>query len=415
VTRYTVAMLGARMSYAVPRALYQSGLLSALLTDVYLSQHGLRRAVQTLAGLPGAPSGLRALQGRYHPDLEDARVLSQRTAGLSNILRRRRADSVQDRATRTDTKRTGAQRLAAMLETLTDPGQAVFAFQEAAREPFEVAKTRGMACILEQSIAARPVALRLLSAELDQWRGWFKDGGLPQGGSEKIARLDAEWAMADHIIAASDFVRGSLIDSGVPDHKIKVFPYGVTLPAQAGRPADFDGTRPLRVLFAGNVQLRKGIHYLLQAAETLGPAAIELRVVGGNSLTDAILHRFASVADFRGRVPRAEMAQHFRWADVFALPSIVEGSATVVYEALSFGLPAVVTPNAGSVVEDGRDGQIIAAGSAEGIAQALTRYIEDPQFWALQANAAQNAGHKVSYDRYHTDLKNFFSALDVTH
>ena len=57
-----------------------------------------------------------------------------------------------------------------------------------------------------------------------------------------------------------------------------------------------------------------------------------------------------------GAVPRSQVVPHFEWADVFFMPSVCEGSATVTYEALMSGLPVIATPNPGSVVIDGVNG-----------------------------------------------------------
>src|SRR5207253_1873937 len=70
-------------------------------------------------------------------------------------------------------------------------------------------------------------------------------------------------------------------------------------------------------------------------------------------------------------VPRNEIHKHYEWADVFLLPSICEGSATVTYEALAAGLPVICTPNTGSVVTDGVDGFIVPAGDPHAIVERL--------------------------------------------
>lgn len=406
---FTVAMLGARMNYAVPRALHCAGQLNALVTDFYLPDGPTRVGLKALATLPGTPAGLHALLGRHHPDLVGAHIRTQSVFGLRQILRRRSADNAQDKLERVRVKGSGARLMAEILANdLPDLGAAVYAFQEAALETFEVARTRDVACVLEQSIAARPYAFQLLQKEIADWNHWFDEGGVPQTTPERTARLRAEWGAANRIVAASEFVRTSLLESGVPSEKITVMPYGVTLPERQLRAPNYDGSRALRVLFGGHLHLRKGVQHLLRAVESLGPSAVELRMVGGIGLTREIIDRFAPLVDFRGRVPRSEMSAHFNWADVFVLPSLIEGSATVVYEALSCGLPAVVTPNAGSVVEDGVDGQVVAASSAEAIARALSVYLDDPQALHAQAEGARAAAHKVSYDRYEADLRRFF-------
>jgi glycosyltransferase involved in cell wall biosynthesis len=73
------------------------------------------------------------------------------------------------------------------------------------------------------------------------------------------------------------------------------------------------------------------------------------------------------------------VAEHLRWADVFCLPSIVEGSATSTYEALAAGLPIITTPNAGSLVCDGEEGWIVEAGNAEPLIKTFQRIIDSPE------------------------------------
>jgi glycosyltransferase involved in cell wall biosynthesis len=86
------------------------------------------------------------------------------------------------------------------------------------------------------------------------------------------------------------------------------------------------------------------------------------------------------------------MAGHYRWADVFVLPSVCEGSATVCYEALAAGLPVITTPHAGSVVRDGLDGYIVPIRDSGAIAQKLERLASDPELLtAMAANAAARA------------------------
>ena len=82
------------------------------------------------------------------------------------------------------------------------------------------------------------------------------------------------------------------------------------------------------------------------------------------------------------------MAEHFQWADVFLLPSLCEGSATVTYEALGHGLPVICTPNTGSVVRDGMEGFIVPVRDAAAIAERIERLAIDVE---LRTQMAANA------------------------
>ena len=86
------------------------------------------------------------------------------------------------------------------------------------------------------------------------------------------------------------------------------------------------------------------------------------------------------------------MSEHYSWADVFLLPSLCEGSATVIYEALAHGLPVICTPNTGSVVRDGMDGFIVPIRDAATTAARLEQLAGDRELrtW-MGANARQRA------------------------
>lgn len=396
----TVAMLGARMHYAVPRILHRAGSLEALVTDIYLPDGGLRAMLSALEGLPGNHRGLRALLSRKHDGLAGARIEDMRGLALGAWLRRVVS---RDRGARRAVKSRSATGLAQAAGRHLRRGGAVYAFQGAALESFRRAAP-GTIRLLEQSIAARPHAEAILRPECARWGDWFTAAGRPRFDADAIERSRAEWALADRIFAASDFVRESLIVSGVPARKIKVVPYGVDLPSAAAPPPSFDGVRPLRVLFPGNADLRKGIHHLLSALDHLPPGAVELRVAGQIGLRPDICARFASRAAFLGRVPRREMEGLYRWADVVALPSLVEGSATVSYEALAQGRPLVVTPNAGALLRDGREGTLVPAGETAPLAAALQRYLDAPDLLQAHAAGARAAADRVSFERYAADL-----------
>jgi glycosyltransferase involved in cell wall biosynthesis len=91
-------------------------------------------------------------------------------------------------------------------------------------------------------------------------------------------------------------------------------------------------------------------------------------------------------------VPRPEVVEHLRWADVFLLPSVCEGSATASYEALLAGKPVVATPNTGAPVRDGVDGLIVPVHDAATIADRLGALADDPdRVGRMQVAAAARA------------------------
>ena len=103
---------------------------------------------------------------------------------------------------------------------------------------------------------------------------------------------------------------------------------------------------PLRVLTVGTVCLRKGAPYVLEAAKRTKDIAT-YRMVGPIGVTPQAEATLRQHLELTGAVPRSRIIEHYRWADVFLLPSLCEGSANAIYEALATGLPVICTPNAG--------------------------------------------------------------------
>jgi glycosyltransferase involved in cell wall biosynthesis len=191
----------------------------------------------------------------------------------------------------------------------------------------------------------------------------------------------------------------------VPAHKIRVVPSGVDLRRFAPNArAAFDGARPLRVLFVGRVSIMKGVPYLLQALNKLGPKLVQARFVGGVHLNREKLIASSNVGNFTGHIPRHSLPEEYRWADVFCFPSLTEGSADVTYEALASGLPVVTTPNSGSIVYDGVDGFIVPIRDPDALAETIGRYAADRELLAQHQAATLQRRERAGLDRYKGDL-----------
>jgi glycosyltransferase involved in cell wall biosynthesis len=116
---------------------------------------------------------------------------------------------------------------------------------------------------------------------------------------------------------------------------------------------------------------RKGLGDLMAAVRTLGRCDVEL-VVMGTLLAprDFYESQCPGFVYERGR-PHDEVIELMRSCDVLCLPSIVEGRALVMQEAMSQGLSVIITPNTGGadLVESGpqqlsSNSQLSASGSS---------------------------------------------------
>ena len=197
-----------------------------------------------------------------------------------------------------------------------------------------------------------------------------------------FAREDEEYALADFHCAASSVVREQLIQRGIDAKRIWQVPYGADArifhPEGAAIPKDF------RIVFAGQVVLRKGLRALLDAL-TLA-ARPDWRIdfyggVAGESRQDVAGYRGATPLTFHGAVSQETLAQAFRGGSVLVLPSLEEGFGLVVPQALNCGLPAIVSDRTGGkdFIRHHDNGSIVPAGNAQALAAELTWWAEHPQ------------------------------------
>ena len=379
------------MHYAVPRILHRAGRLRHLFTDLCAAKGWLR---VLLVWPPGAgPDGIRRLRDRRPQGIPSGSITAFTRMGMEYAARRRRARSSSD--VTAAHLWAGRSFCECVLREGWEGGAAVYAFNSAALELLTAARRRGVPGILEQTIAPRAVEEKLLADERRRHPGWEEEGS-DAHAAEFIQREQEEWAAASTILCASEFVRESVRACGGPDGRCVVVPYGVDAVAPVRRTARGG---PLRVLTVGAVGLRKGTPYLWQAAARLGRRAV-FQIAGPVNILPAAARRMAPHVELRGAIPRSELAKAYAWADVFLLPSLCEGSATAIYEALSAGLPVVCTPNAGSVVRDGVDGFIVPIRDADAIVERLTLLAEDASRRESMSHAAGERAQEYTLEQY---------------
>ena len=133
-----------------------------------------------------------------------------------------------------------------------------------------------------------------------------------------------------------------------------------------------------RVLFAGHDFLRKGLHYLGMAASLLRERGkrYDFRIAGPAD-NAVIAHRLCKDLHFLGKLSSSRMQEEFASADVFVLPSLSEGFASVIIEAMGQGVPVITTPSSGTPITSGNDGMLVEARNPEALANSIEGLIED--------------------------------------
>lgn len=260
-----------------------------------------------------------------------------------------------------------------------------------------IAKHYGAITIVERSSAHPTYQYELLSNE-------FARFGLRYPAIYRVLhdKHIAEYAEADYIMVASEFVRRTMVDAGVPDSKLIRVHLGFD-PARfyPGEKTD----EVFRVMYAGRITLQKGVQYLLQAFSNLEIPHSELLLAGEiEPDAKALLTSFEGTFRHVRYVPQSELANLYQQASVFVLPSIQDGFGMVVYEAAACGLPIIVTENVGATIRNGQDGFIVPIRDADALARCLTYLYEHPRQRAAMGQSVCSYVQTFTWENYHREL-----------
>ena len=262
--------------------------------------------------------------------------------------------------------------------------------------------------------------------------------GLSAEASQRVALLEARlWRLLRGVLCPSAHTARAVAAAGIETARIVIAPPGVDRPAadpgtlqtvsddhaapnEHAAPKDRPATRPptgahgnhphavpspVRLLTIATVTPRKGHRLLVEALAPLEDLDWRLDCIGSltrdpqttASVRAAIdAHRLGARITLCGELPTRAVTAALRDADVFVLPSFLEGYGMVFAEALAHGLPIVAT-TAGAIPDTvpGDTGLLVPPGDVRALSEALRRVVEDTALRARLAAAARQAGRRL--------------------
>ncbi len=163
-------------------------------------------------------------------------------------------------------------------------------------------------------------------------------------------------------------------------------------------------------LFVGSGFERKGVRYLIEAAEMLDQKITVMIVGKGPEEKFRSLVRKQRVI-FCG--PQKEIGQYYAAADVFVFPTIYEPFGNVHLEALASGLPVITTRNSGAseIIGDGKSGFVVSEPEdTKAIAACLAR-LQDRELRDHMSKEARITAEQFTFERYRDAIMRLYSAI----
>jgi glycosyltransferase involved in cell wall biosynthesis/SAM-dependent methyltransferase len=277
------------------------------------------------------------------------------------------------------------------------------------------AKTRGARTIIERGSTHIETQYELIEQE----RRAFGVGGHHRSKFDDllVQKQLKEYHETHYIMVPSEFARDSFLKRGFAEARILKVPYGVN-----AERFSFVSRQPKSIptiLFAGAIGFQKGIPYLLQATAILRKQGkqFKLKLVGR---MEADFEDWLSRSDLRTvidehteSVRQEALADHYREADIFCVPSVQEGLALVVPEAMATGLPVVATANTGAAefITSGINGYVVDARSAETLADALAPLIDDFELRSKIGEAASERAQQHTWQHYGDEIVSTYERI----
>jgi len=284
---------------------------------------------------------------------------------------------------------------------------AVYAYMDAAEQTFIAARLRGLRTIYELPTPYWRFTRDLVMQEVLLKTDWASTLPVLDETSDAMQRRDRELQLADVVIVPSELVRDSLKLAPSFRAKVHVVPYGCPEPVPS---SEIGGSKDskLRVLYVGSLNQGKGLAYLAEAMAGLEDVAA-LTVIGSRTADvscaalDAFLEAHRHLAQLPHSAVLAEMQRH----DVLVLPTLYEGLALVLLEAMACGLTVITTPHSGlaGLIKDGREGFIIPIRNADAIHARLKQLAGDPGLLQTMRQAALAWSQEHSWEHFREQIR----------
>ena len=287
--------------------------------------------------------------------------------------------------------------------------EGIYGYEYSALATFQEAKRRGLARIYEVPAPEHEFIEDIIQRELDRIpelddgkRSYFL-----ARQKRRTARRRQEWDLADLVIVSSNFTRQTYAAAGYDVSKVRVVPLGAPQVHPAGAEGGGMAAGPLRVLWAGALSIHKGAHYLVRAWNDIAcDGSATLDIYGTVRLPNKLMRTLPTSVRVFPNIPRAQLFERYRAADVLVFPTLCDGFGMVVTEAFAHGLPVITTTRAGAadLVYHMENGLIIPPGDTRALAGALQWCLEHRLKLKTMRRAALNTAARWQWQDFRKAL-----------
>lgn len=211
---------------------------------------------------------------------------------------------------------------------------------------------------------------------------------------------------ADHHIAVSEFTKSRLKELNLVNTEVNVVPPGLDKrPFGLGMKSNEN----FRLLYVGTIERRKGILDLVKVLKNFKHYKLELNIIGlvkeddyyGQILSVIKEDGIENMVNFLGRVSNEKLEEYYISSNLFVFPSYWEGYGMVIAEAMSYGLPVVISdiPVFKELITHGKEGYFFELNNPASLTSILDNIFKDKVLLKIHSmNAYETVTNFLSYD-----------------
>jgi glycosyltransferase involved in cell wall biosynthesis len=220
---------------------------------------------------------------------------------------------------------------------------------------------------------------------------------------------------AHTVVALTDDDKSALVTQfGIDPSRIALIRNGVDESFSYSRIRDLH-SKP-RLLFVGRLTVQKNLPLLLAALDGVSDR-FETTLVGRGELEAELKSQVRDLqlqnVRFHGAAQGNELVRLYQDADVFVLPSVLEGMPLALLEAMASGLPIVGTdvPGTRDLVAPGENGVLVKLGEPSELRQALLEVTSDSQRYRSMSGVSRAIASTYSWDGVVSELAQIYSRI----
>jgi glycosyltransferase involved in cell wall biosynthesis len=397
-----IAHVSKQHSFHTAIALKKQGMLYKYITTVYDKPSSLTmRAKSFLKG-----NTLKKANTRYCPELTNDEVLQfYELLGLLRIFFRKWLKFIN-----IDMLTMSLFWKKVVKYAIKENVDAIMVYDGLSKKHLDILKKKAphIEIMMDVTIASRPFMKEVFTNDMDKFRHkHFLEEEKFLWKDEYLQNTYDDCKYVDHFFVPSKVVYNSLKFCGVNDERLITVPYGVSVD-QFTYVQKKPGTGPLKLIFVGGVMYRKGVHHLLEVVSQYTKEEVVLSLAGGYNPEDGLYQNYKDKENihFLGFVTRDVITRVFQESDAFVLPSLAEGLALVILEALATGTPVICTENSGGndAITNYENGIVCKVSDRESFNDALQWMIANPDKLPEMSAKARESSLSYTWDMYYKNL-----------